>query len=388
MILSTGYIARNLLARKLTTFVTAFGLALVNFVLATALMMANGLEQTLVATGSPGNLLITRRGAQTEVQSAITRYQVATIATLPGIASRADGSKILSAEPVVLMNFQRKNSSDLANIVVRGVAPDALRIRPQTKIIAGRMLKPGTSEIVVGHSIANAFSGAQLNQKLRFALHDWQVVGIFEADDSGFDSEVWGDAEQMMQAFHRDIFSSVLIRMKDSSQYETIKRTLEDDPRMNVSVQRETQFYADQSENMANFIRMLGTSITLIFSVGATIGAMITMYASVANRTREIGTLRALGFTRDDILQAFLMESILIGAIGGALGLALASLMHFVRISTTNMQTFAEIVFYFRLSPTIILTVLLFAILMGFSGGFLPAMRAARLNIVDALRAA
>lgn len=387
MVLSTAYIAKNLLARRLTTFVTALGLALVNFVLATALMMAHGLEKTLVATGSPDNLLITRRGSQAEIQSAISRYKAAIIGALPGIATRADGSKILSREPVTLVNFQRRNSTDVANIVVRGVGVDVLQIRPQVRISRGRMFRPGTAEIVVGHSIANAFSGAQLGESLRFAMHDWTIVGIFEGGDSGFDSEIWGESEQIMQAFHRDIFSSMLIKMRDAGQFKQIKNALEADPRLNVVVQRETQFYADQSEDMANFIRVLGTSITLIFSIGATIGAAITMYASVANRTREIGTLRALGFTRDDILRVFLTEAILIGVVGGVMGLVFASLMRFVKISTTNLQTFAEIVFYFRLSPSIILVVIMFAVFMGFSGGFLPAMRAAKLNIVDALRA-
>lgn len=388
MVLSMNYIAQNLLARRLTTFVTAFGLALVNFVLAAALMMANGLEKTLVATGSPNNVMIIRHGSQTEIQSSLSRYQAGIISAQPQIDTRPDGSKILSKEPVTLMNFQRRNSGDLANIVVRGVGNQVLQIRPQVHISKGRMLRPGSSEIVIGQSIANVFQGARLGENLHFALHDWKVVGIFDAGESGFDSEIWGDDEQLMQAFRREVFSSMLVRLRDPNQFDAFKEVIEADPRLNVSVKRETQFYADQSANMANFIRVLGTAITLIFSIGATIGAAITMYASVANRTGEIGTLRALGFTRNDILRAFLVEAMTIGAVGGVMGLLFATLMRFVEISTTNLQTFAEIVFHFRLSPGITLTVVTFALLMGLIGGFLPAMRASRLNIVDALRAA
>lgn len=387
MALSFSYVARNLLVRKLTTAFTALGMALVVFVFATVLMMAEGLRETLVGTGTPDNVLVIWRGAQTEVQSTLARDQAAIIESVAAIASDADGAKLVSKEPLVLLNLEKRGSANLANVVARGVTANGLRLRPQANIIAGRMFRPGTSEIVVGQAIASGFKNAGLGESLHFAMQNWRVVGVFDAGHSGFDSEIWGDAEQMMQLFRRNAFSSVLFRLIDSEKFARVKKQLEADPRLNVAVSSETQFYADQSEQMAKFIRVLGTAITLIFSIGAIIGAAITMYASVANRTGEIGTLRALGFTRRSILQAFLLEAMLLGGLGGAVGLFAASFMRYVHVSTTNLQTFAEIAFNFRLSPAIAGYVILFAILMGLIGGFLPATRAARLNIVDALRA-
>ncbi len=387
MALSLAYVARNLMVRKLTTTFTAFGMALVVFVFATVLMMAEGLRETLVATGSPGNVVVIGHGANTEVQSTIARDQAAIVESNAAIASDASGAKLVSKEPVLLLNLEKRSNGDLANVTARGVTANGLLLRPQAKIIEGRMFRPGTSEIIVGRSIANTFKHAGLGDSLRFALQDWRVVGVFDAGHSGFDSEIWGDAEQMMQLFRRNAFSSMLFRLIDSRQFGAVKTQLESDPRLNVSVKTEVQFYAEQSEQMAKFIRVLGISITLIFSIGAVIGAAITMYASVANRTGEIGTLRALGFTRRAILQAFLLEAILLGELGGIVGLFAASFMRFVHVSTTNVQTFSEIAFNFRLSPMIAMNVVVFALLMGLIGGFLPAARASRLNIVDALRA-
>jgi ABC-type antimicrobial peptide transport system permease subunit len=250
------------------------------------------------------------------------------------------------------------------------------------------MFRAGTSEVIAGASIAGGFRGAGVGETLRFASRDWTVVGVFDAGRTGFDSEIWGDAEQMMQAFRRTGFSAVIFKLADSERFDAVKDSLESDPRLTLEAKRETRFYADQSEALATFINYLGTTISIIFSIGAIIGAMITMYASVASRTAEIGTLRALGFSRGAILGAFLVESLLLGLLGGAIGLAGAALMQALSISTTNFQTFAEVAFRFVLTPGIALAALLFALAMGFIGGFLPAARAARLKIVDALRAA
>ena len=219
-------------------------------------------------------------------------------------------------------------------------------------------------------------------------MREWVVVGHFDAGGSGFDSEIWGDAEQLIQAFRRTMYSSLLLRLTDANAFDALKARVEADPRLTVEAKRETQFYAEQSEALATFIRILGMTLSIIFSSGAIIGAMITMYAAVANRTAEIGTLRALGFRGRSILWAFLLESLLMGAIGGALGLALASLMQWVSFSTMNFQTFAELAFSFTLNARIVAQSMLFALVMGLLGGFLPAVRAARLRIVDALRAA
>jgi putative ABC transport system permease protein len=382
------YVVRNLVARRLTTALTAGGMALVVYVFATVLMLSAGLEATLVATGQDDNVLVIRRGSQTEVQSGIDRAQAGVVESLPDIAVGQDGQRLLSKEPVVLINLPKRESGKPSNVVIRGVTPTGLVLRPQVQIVEGRLFRPGTAEVVAGRSIASGFRGAGLGETLRFASRDWTVVGVFDAGRSGFDSEIWGDAEQMLQAFRRVGFSALIFKLIDSDRFDAVKQSIESDPRLTLEAKRETRFYADQSEALSKFINYLGTTISLIFSIGAIIGAMITMYASVASRTAEIGTLRALGFSRGSILAAFLGESLLLGLLGGVIGLAGAAFMQTLSISTTNFQTFAEVAFRFVLTPGIVAAALLFALAMGFVGGFLPAARAARLKIVDALRAA
>ncbi|MCC7326716.1 MAG: ABC transporter permease [Burkholderiales bacterium] len=383
-----SYIARNLFARKLTTILTAGGMALVVYVFATVLMLAAGLKETLIQTGQPDNVVVIRRGSQTEVQSGIDRTMASIVESLPDIATGEDGRKLVSKEPVVLITLPKRETDSPSNVVIRGVTDHGLTLRPQVKIVEGRMFRPGTSEIVAGRAIAEGFRGAGLGETLRFAQRDWTVVGVFDAGRTGFNSEIWGDAEQLLQSFRRIGYSSLIFRLIDTDRFADVKREIESDQRLTLDVKRETQFYADQSEMLVKFISYLGTTISIIFSIGAVIGAMITMYASVASRTAEIGTLRALGFSRSAILTAFLGEALLLGLVGGVIGLVAASFMQMVPISTTNFQTFAEIAFTFTLTPAIVLASLGFALAMGFVGGFLPAARAARMKIVDALRAA
>ena len=249
------------------------------------------------------------------------------------------------------------------------------------------MLTFGTNEIIVGKSIADKFQGVELGKQLKFGDAQWKIVGIFQASGTAVESEIWGDVEQLMPAFGRPVFSVVLFQLRDPADFESVKRRIESDPRTQSSIaKREIDYYREASQTMSLFIKILGLVVTIIFSVGATIGAMITMYAAVANRTVEIGTLRALGFRRRNILGAFLIESIVLALIGGAAGVALASLTSLIRISTINFSTFSELAFGFALSPGIILASLIFAIVMGILGGFLPAARAARMQIVSALR--
>jgi putative ABC transport system permease protein len=382
------YIARNLMARKLTTALTAGGMALVVYVFATVLMLSAGLRDTLVATGQPDNVIVIRKGSQTEVQSGVDRGSAGIVESLPDIATGEDGSKLISKEPVVLINLPKRESGKPSNVVIRGVTERGLVLRPQVRIAEGRMFRPGTSEIIAGRAISDGFRGAAIGETLRFAQRDWTVVGVFDAGRTGFNSEIWGDAEQLLQAFRRTAFSALIFRLVDVDRFDSVKRAIEGDQRLQLEVKRESQFYADQSEQLSKFISYLGTTISIIFSIGAIIGAMITMYASVASRTGEIGTLRALGFSRAAILIAFLLEALLLGLVGGIIGLIAASFMQAFPISTMNFQTFAEIAFTFTLTPTIIVSSLVFALLMGFIGGFLPAFRAARMKIVDALRAA
>ncbi|CAN7204131.1 ABC transporter permease [Pseudoduganella sp. LjRoot289] len=383
-----SYIARNLWARRLTTALTAAGLALVVFVFATVLMLDEGLRTTLVTTGEYDNVILIRRSAETEVQSGIDRVQANIAGSHAAIALGADGRRLLSREPVVLISLLKRSSEKPSNVVIRGVDQRALVLRPQVKLSAGRMFRPGASEIVAGASIAKRFAGAGIGEKLRFGQREWTVVGLFDAGNSGFDSEIWGDAEQLMQAFRRNAYSSMVLRLADSTLFERFKKDIESDPRLTLEAKREQTFYSEQSRALSTFISILGLTLSIIFSIGAMIGATITMYASVANRVGEIGTLRALGYLRRNILAAFLAESMLLAAAGGAVGLLFASFMQFLSFSTTNFQSFSELAFGFRLNGAIVVKTLLFSLAMGLVGGFLPALRAARMNIVDALRAA
>jgi putative ABC transport system permease protein len=383
-----SYIVRNLAARRLTTALTAGGMALVVYVFATVLMLAAGLRETLVTTGQPDNVVVIRRSAQTEVQSGVDRLQAGIVESLPDIVIGADGRRLVSKEPVVLINLPKRDTGKPSNVTIRGVTAEGIVLRPQVVLTEGRMFRSGTSEVVTGRSVATGFRGGAIGETVRFASRDWTVVGTFDAGRTAFGSEIWGDAEQMLQAFRRTGYSSLLFRLNDADRFDAVKAAIESDPRLTLEAKREPRFYADQSEALSKFISILGLSISIIFSIGAVIGAMITMYASVASRTAEIGTLRALGFGRLAILTAFLVEALALGLIGGIVGLAGASLMQAITISTMNFQTFSELAFSFTLTPQIVAVSLAFAMGMGFIGGFLPAARAARLKIVDALRAA
>jgi len=381
-----SYVARNLWVRRVTTLLTSGGMALVVFVFTVVLMMSEGIRATLVATGQPDNFLVLRKGAGAEINSGISRDQAAIIESLPGIASNRDGQALVSKEPVVLNNLPKRSNGKPSNVTVRGTSALGLELRPQVKMVEGRMFRPGTSEIIAGRAVAQGFRGTGLGETLHFAQRDWVVVGIFDSGKTGFDSEIWGDSEQMMAAFRRNAYSTIVFRLSDQSVAPQLKQAIDDDPRLQIDAKPEIQFYAEQSEALATFIRILGLSLSIIFSIGAIVGAMITMFAAVAQRVGEIGTLRALGFRRNAILMAFLLESLLLSLVGGVIGLVAASWMQTVDISTTNFQTFSELAFQFKMSFEIIIKSLLFSLSMGFIGGFIPAWRASRKKIVDCLR--
>jgi ABC-type antimicrobial peptide transport system permease subunit len=383
-----AYVARNLWVRKLTTALTAGGMALVVFVFAAVLMLDAGLRSTLVSTGSFDNVVVIRQGSQTEVQSGIQRDQAALIETAAEVARGPDGRALVSKEVVVLNSLPKiDNPARRSNVVVRGLSQTGIALRPQARIVQGRMFRPGSSEVVVGNSVARGFAGVELGQQLSFAGRAWAVVGVFDAGRTGFDSEIWGDVDQMMQAFRRMGYSSVVARLATPASFEPMTARLDGDPRLKVDIKRETRFYEDQSAGLSNFITLLGMALSVIFSLGAMIGAAITMYSAVATRTGEIGTLRALGFRRGSILAAFLGESLLLALVGGIAGLVAASFLTAITVSTTNFQSFSELAFSFTLTPRIVVQSLAFALLMGFVGGFLPAIKASRMKIVDALRA-
>jgi putative ABC transport system permease protein len=361
-------------------------MALVTFVFAAVLMLAEGLEQTLVETGSPENVVVLRAAAETDVASVIDRANANVILVRPEVEQTPEGEPVAAKEVAVLVNLLKKDQKKPAHVTVRGIGKHSMELRPQVRLVAGRAVRPGTREVIAGKSLAEGIHGASLGGTLHFALADWKVVGIFDAGKTAFNSELWVDADQLMAAFRRNVYSSVVMRVPGQEAFRELKQGLESDPRLSAQVKREVAFYREQSEVMSRFIRILGVAMTTFFSIGAMLGAMVTMYTAVANRTREIGTLRALGFTRGNILIAFLMESLFLGLVGGTCGIAASSLLQWMTISTLNWQTFSELAFGFKLTFAIGAYTMAFALAMGFCGGLFPAWRAARLKIVDALR--
>jgi putative ABC transport system permease protein len=383
-----SYNLKNLWTRRLTTSLTIGGMALVVFVFSAVLMLAEGLKKTLVATGSPDNVVVIRKGSDSEIQSGVERIQASTIETQPEVSMGENGVPLAAKELVVVIVLPKRGTDKGSNVIIRGTSATSLLLRPQLKIVEGRLPRQGSSEIMAGINIAKRFKGGGIGETLHFGTRDWTVVGIFDAGNTGFSSEIWGDVDQLIPAFRRQAYSSVIFKLRDTSAFEDFKKRFENDPRFTLEAMRETRYYEKQSEMMAKFLRILGISLTIIFSLGAIIGAMITMYAAVANRVSEIGTLRALGFRRSSILGAFLLESLLLGFFGGFFGLFFSSFLQLFTISTMNFQTFSELAFSFDLSFAIAWQAMGFALIMGFAGGLLPAIQAARMPIVDALRSA
>jgi len=381
-----AYSIRNLWVRRMTTILTAMGMALVVYVFAAVLMLDAGLRNTLVSTGEPDNMVVTRQGSVTEVQSSIDRGQASIVSQFPEVASFIE--PLASRETVVLINLKKRDTGKASNVVVRGLDETGRGMRRQVKVVEGRACRPGSEEIMVGVASSRQFQGLGLGESVRFGGRDWRVVGLFDGGRSGFDSEIWADGEVLRQSFRRTTYSSLVVRLMDPSQAESFRNRVTSDPRLPLSAKSERQYYEDQSESLSRFIKILGLTLTVIFSIGAIIGATITMQSAVATRVAEIGTLRALGFQRSAILLAFLAESVALSLVGGVIGLSLASLMQSFEFSTTNFQSFSELSFGFLLTPSIVIQSLVFSVAMGVAGGMLPAIRASRIAIVEALRAA
>jgi putative ABC transport system permease protein len=365
---------------------TAGGIAMVVAVFVMTLAIAQGFRATLVASGSPQNSIVLRKGATAESVSGLARTDVPLIENLPQVARGADSRPLASPELVVAIALPRQTDNQPANVPVRGVGPKAFEVRDTLKFVEGRQFAQGTREINVGRLAVGRFKGLTLGSDVKFGAATWTVVGIFTADDAAFESELWGDVDLMMPAFQRPGYQSMTVKLADPSMFDSFKATIEGDPRLYLRPQREQDYYAEQSQAMTTVIRVFGTFVTLILSIGAMFGAMNTMYAAVAYRTREIGTLRALGFSRFRIVTAFLAESVALALVGGVLGCILALPVHGLSTGTTNFTSFSEVAFKFRITPALLAGGLVFSAVMGAVGGLLPAIRAARIPVARALR--
>jgi putative ABC transport system permease protein len=384
--LIASYNLRSMIVRKGTAAMTAMGIAMVVAVFVMTLAIAQGFRATLVASGSPNNAILLRKGATSETVSAVLRPQVPLIESLPQVARGPDGRPLVSPELVVIISLPRRSDNQPANVPVRGVGPKAFEVRDTLTFVEGRRFSPGTREVNVGRLAVGRFKGLTLGSDVKFGSTAWKVVGVFTAGDASFESEVWGDVDLMMPAFQRGGYQSATVRLTDPSAFDSFAAAIAADPRLDLRPQREPDYYAEQSEVMTTVIRIFGTFVTLILSIGAVFGAMNTMYAAVAYRTREIGMLRALGFSRLRIITAFLAESVALAVVGGVIGCILALPVHGLSTGTTNMASFSEVAFRFRITTGLLAGGLVFSALMGAVGGLLPAIRAARIPVARALR--
>ena len=382
-----SYNVRSVLQRPLSTALTAIGIGLVVAVFIGMLALANGFRAALIRTGSDRNAMVLRRGADSELSSGVGRETASLIAASPHVATGADGRPMISPEVYVLIPLPRPDDTvAVANVVVRGVSEQAWDVRANVRVADGRRPESGRSEICLGRKMVGRFAHTALGETMRFGNRDWTVVCHFSAGGSSFESEIWGENEQFMPVFRGEFFQSISFRLKDPAGFDEAKRALEGDQRLTVDVHRESEFYASQSALLGRILQILAVLITSIMAVGAVFGAVNTMYAAVASRAPEIAVLLTLGFHPRSVLASFLAESAIIAAAGGVLGCLMALPINGVVTSTTNWASFSEVAFSFRVTPTLLLAGVAFAVVMGVVGGFFPAWRAARLPVVQALR--
>ncbi|HVD04468.1 MAG TPA: FtsX-like permease family protein [Gemmatimonadaceae bacterium] len=382
------YNVRSVTQRPVSTALTALGIGLVVAVFVAMLALANGFVAALVKTGSSDNVLLLRRGADSEMSSSIAREAISIISASPHIATGADGRPMVSPETYIVLNIRRTGGDEfaVANVVARGVSDKAFEVRRNIKVIEGRRFASGQSEICVGSKLAGRFANVNVGDVLRFSNRNWTVVCRFTADGSSFESEIWGENEQFQSVFRGGSFQDVAFRLKDPAGFEDAKRAFLADQRIQVDAHRESEFYASQSQLLGSLLRFLAIMITSIMAVGAVFGAVNTMYAAVSSRTPEIAVLLTLGFQPRSVLASFLTESALIAFVGGIVGCLLALPINGVVTSTTNWASFSEIAFAFRVTPKLLLSGILFAVVMGVVGGFFPARRASKLPVIQALR--
>ncbi len=382
-----SYNFRSIKARWTSTIVAILGIAGTVGVFVAMLSLARGFKATLVASGSAGNALVLRAGAPSEMMGGVTLDSVRIVQDAPGVARDASGP-LVTQEVVVVAPFPLLSTGTDANVQVRGVSANVLRIRTFVKIIEGRMFQPGLSELIVGKNAGKTYSGLTLGNTVDFGGGHWRVVGIFDAGGSAFDSEVWCDAHILSQVFKRpdNIFQSVTVHLTSPDSFQQFKDAVTSDPRMNVDVTREIDYYAKQSTTMTRLITVLGGLVAFVMAIGAVFGALNTMYSAVAERGREIATMRALGFSTSNVILSFLFEALLISFVGGLLGCLAVLPLNGFTTSTMNFQTFSNIAFAFKITFDLLLLGVLFALVMGVLGGLFPAIRAARRPVAVALR--
>ena len=384
------YNIRNLMVRRSTSLATLVGIALVVFVLAAAMMLTAGIERTMAASGAPDHAVVLRKGSDVELQSSIQNQSVGLILSAPGVKVDDSGSPVGGGEILVVI-AQEKVGSDgqVSNIQVRGVAANIAKYRPEVRMIAGRPARPGTDEVVIGNRIRGRFQGVQLGETFELNKNrPVKVVGVFDAGGSTFESEVWADVETVRSAFGRDgVVSSVTAVLESPSKYDAFSAMIEHDKQLGLEAMREREYYEKQSEGTTMFVSILGWVISFFFIVAAIIGAFITMNTAVAHRRKEIGTMRALGFSRSAILISFVIECLFLSVSGAVLGIVAAFGMSFVKFSMMNFATWSEIVFTFQMTGSVIITAVVVGGVMGLLGGFIPAFKASRLKPIEALRA-
>ncbi|MEZ0230056.1 MAG: ABC transporter permease [Planctomycetota bacterium] len=384
-----AYNLGSLNSRRTTTATAVIGIALVVFVLAAALMLSSGIRKTLGSTGKPDVGMVIRKGSDAELSSNFDLANVSLILDGPEVRRNPEGKAIGVGEVVVVAAMDKIGTAvGIANVNVRGVPDNVMQMRPTVKIVEGRAARPGTDEAICGSKIRGRFKGLQLGEKVQLKKNrPVEIVGIFDDDGTSFESEVWTDVDALRSMFGREsVVSSVRVQLTGQSSFEAFKNRIEGDKRLGLEAMRESKYYEKQSENLAMFLGVLGTLTAFFFSIGAMIGAMITMYAMVSSRSREVGTLRAIGFSRLSVLATFLLEAVLISLLGGLLGGIASLALGMVKFSVMNFATWSEIVFTFHPTPEILIVSTMAAVIMGVFGGFLPAVQAARLSPILAMR--
>jgi len=388
MALPLSYNVRNVRNRWQVTLLAVSGIALVVAVFTVLMSMSEGFALALRATGTPRNAMVVQRGSASELTSWVPLDQRQMIAVRDEVARGVDGQPLASPEVVIVTNKQKKDGEP-TQITVRGVTPRAFEVREGIKIVQGRTFAPGNYEIIVGEKIAGRVAGLDSGSSVKLQKHECNDVGQFTSQGGAFESEIWGDADVMGPDFGRTSGSNSLsVRLKDGTDVASLDRWIRSNPQMQLQALSERKYYDDQAGPLATILRRLANFVAIIMGVGAVFGAMNTMYAVVAARTREIGTLRALGFSRRAILFSFVLESVTLALAGGLIGCLLAFPMNGYSTGTGQTQSFSEIAFAFQITPGIVATGVAFAVVMGLIGGLLPALRAARLPITSALREA